>query len=199
LLPDARVVRRTASLRTWLYQIATRRCLDARRAAARSPAKAWDVPHTEPPEPTRLGEVVWLEPGRAAVGRFSAALFDAGRLFNLVPTRADGQPPFGAYLRASTGLRHGVGLYVLALDGERISALTRFENSVLPRFGLPRSLYSRTHHQVEDARGNAGSAYRTSDRSSAVSRTVVGRSRTAARTASATSTGGTSASSPTTR
>src|SRR5215218_11106044 len=51
-----------ASLRTWLYRIATNRCLNARRAAARRPAKAWDVPHVEPPEPTRLGEVVWLEP-----------------------------------------------------------------------------------------------------------------------------------------
>ena len=51
-----------ASLRTWLYQVATRRCLDARRAAARRPAKAWNVPHVQPPEPTRLGEVVWLQP-----------------------------------------------------------------------------------------------------------------------------------------
>ena len=25
-------------------------------------AAEWDVPHVEPPEPTRLGEVVWLEP-----------------------------------------------------------------------------------------------------------------------------------------
>jgi RNA polymerase sigma-70 factor (ECF subfamily) len=78
--------------------------------------------------------------GRDAVARFSAALFDAGRRFDLVPTRANGQPAFGAYLRAPTGVRHGVGLYVLALSGDRISALTRFENGVLPRFGLPRSL-----------------------------------------------------------
>ena len=51
-----------ASLRTWLYRIATNRCLDARRSASRRPAKEWDVPDVEPPEPTRLGEVVWLEP-----------------------------------------------------------------------------------------------------------------------------------------
>src|SRR2546430_7821886 len=51
-----------ASLRTWLYRIATNRCLNARRAASRRPAKEWDVPNVEPPEPTRLGEVVWLEP-----------------------------------------------------------------------------------------------------------------------------------------
>jgi RNA polymerase sigma factor (sigma-70 family) len=51
-----------ASLRTWLYRIATNRCLNARRAANRRPAKEWDIPGVEPPEPTRLGEVVWLEP-----------------------------------------------------------------------------------------------------------------------------------------
>ncbi|MGO9192189.1 MAG: RNA polymerase subunit sigma-70, partial [Streptosporangiaceae bacterium] len=51
-----------ASIRTWLYRIATNRCLDARRAASRRPAKEWDVPKVEPPEPTRLGEVVWLQP-----------------------------------------------------------------------------------------------------------------------------------------
>src|SRR5579862_4088603 len=51
-----------ASLRTWLYRIATNRCLDARRAASRRPARGWDVPRVEPPEPTRLGEVVWLQP-----------------------------------------------------------------------------------------------------------------------------------------
>ena len=44
-----------ASLRTWLYRIATNRCLDARRAASRRPAKEWNVPGVEPPEPTRLG------------------------------------------------------------------------------------------------------------------------------------------------
>jgi hypothetical protein len=29
---------------------------------ARRPAKEWDVPGVEPPPPTRLGEVPWLEP-----------------------------------------------------------------------------------------------------------------------------------------
>src|ERR687898_3334173 len=51
-----------ASLRTWLYRIATTRCLDARRAASRRPAMAWDVPGVEPPAPSGLGGVVWLEP-----------------------------------------------------------------------------------------------------------------------------------------
>ena len=51
-----------ASLRTWLYQIATNRCLNARRTASRRPAKDWDVPAVERLEPTRLGEILWREP-----------------------------------------------------------------------------------------------------------------------------------------
>jgi len=35
---------------------------DALRSARRRAAKEWDVPNVEPPEPTRLGEVVWLQP-----------------------------------------------------------------------------------------------------------------------------------------
>src|SRR5260370_26917557 len=31
-----------ASVRTWLYRIATNRCLNARRSASRRPAKEWD-------------------------------------------------------------------------------------------------------------------------------------------------------------
>ncbi len=51
-----------ASLRTWLYRIATNRCLNVRRTASRRPVTAWDVPDVDPPAPTRLGEVPWLEP-----------------------------------------------------------------------------------------------------------------------------------------
>jgi RNA polymerase sigma-70 factor (TIGR02960 family) len=272
-----------SSLRTWLYRIATNRCLNARRAASRRPAKEWDVPGTEPPEPTRLGEVVWLEPypdallanaidvlpgpearyeqtesislafmaalqvlpprqvavlilrdvlgfrarevaemldstvesvnsalkraraslqpklppadgrqpapapdskpeeavvakfadayesadlgalvalltddvfismppmpfeyeGRDAVSRFFAAIFGSGRRFDLVRTRANRQPAVGAYVRAPDGTSHGAGLFVLTLTGDRICAMTRFENTVLPSFGLPRSLLAR--------------------------------------------------------
>jgi len=272
-----------ASIRSWLYRIATNRCLNARRSASRRPAREWDMPEVEPPEPTRLGELVWLEPypdallegaigvplgpearyeqteaislafvtalqvlpprqlavlilrdvlgfhanevadmldstvesvnsalkraraslqrrqvptderepppapdstseqalvaefvrayesgdvdalvvlltddihlsmpsipleyqGRDVVGRLFASIFRSGRRVDLVPTRANGQPAFGAYLRASTGIRHGAGLFVLTLTGDRICAFTRFDNSVLPWFGLPRSLPSR--------------------------------------------------------
>jgi RNA polymerase sigma-70 factor (ECF subfamily) len=272
-----------ASLRTWLYKIATNRCLNALRSTRRRSAKGWDVPNVEPPEPTRLGDVVWLQPypdhllagaagvppdpearyeqteaislafmtalqmlpprqvaviilrdvlgfhasevadmldstvesvtsalkraraslqrrlplaagdrpppaagspaeeaivakfasawesadlealvalltddvfvsmppmpfeyaGRDVVARFCAILFGAGRRFDLVPARANGQPAFGVYLRAPDGIRHGTGLYVLTLAGDRICAMTRFESSVLSWFGLPRSLPSR--------------------------------------------------------
>jgi RNA polymerase sigma-70 factor (TIGR02960 family) len=274
-----------ASVRTWLYRIATNRCLNARRSASRRAAAEWNIPGVVPPEPTRLGEVVWLEPfpdalladggtngmplgpearyeqaeaislafvtalqvlpprqvavlvlrdvlgfhasevaamlgvsvesvnsalkraraslerrrpaaaghqpppapgspaedaivakfvsawesadldalvtlltddafvsmppipfeyeGRDAVAAFCASLLGAGRRFDLVPTRANGQPAFGTYLRAPAGDRHGTGLYVLTLTGDRICAMTRFEASVLPWFGLPRSLPGR--------------------------------------------------------
>jgi RNA polymerase sigma-70 factor (ECF subfamily) len=272
-----------ASLRTWLYRIATNRCLNARRSASRRPAKVWDVPRVDPPEPTRFGEVLWLEPypdalleggidiplgpearyeqtesialafvtalqllpprqlgvlvlrdvlgfpasevadmmgstvesvnsalkraradlqrqessgtdleppptpgsrsedaivakfvsawetadlaalvtlltdnvfvsmppmpfeyeGRDAAARFCASIFGSGRRFDLVPTRANGQPAFGAYVRGPDGVSHGAGLFVLALAGHQICAMTRFENTVLPSFGLPRSLPSR--------------------------------------------------------
>jgi hypothetical protein len=39
--------------------------------------------------------------------------------------------------------RRGVGLYVLTLADDRIRAMTRFENTALPWFGLPRSLPAR--------------------------------------------------------
>ncbi|MGN6796159.1 MAG: RNA polymerase subunit sigma-70, partial [Streptosporangiaceae bacterium] len=272
-----------ASIRTWLYRIATNRCLNALRSASRRPAKEWDIPKVVPPEPTRLGEVVWLEPfpdalmqgaidmppgpearyeqteaislafvtalqvlpprqlavlilrdvlgfhanevadmldstvesvnsalkrarasmqrrrapsdgqetapdpgspaedalvarfvsayesadldavvalltddvfmsmppmpleyeGLDVVARFCAGILGPGRRFDLVPTRANGQPAFGSYLRTSAGVSHGTGLIVLTLSGDRICAMSRFENSVLPWFGLPRTLPSR--------------------------------------------------------
>ena len=272
-----------ASVRTWLYRIATNRCLNARRAAGRRQAKEWDVAGVQPPEPTRLGEVVWLQPfpdtrleggadlapgpearveqseaislafvtalqllpprqlaalvlrdvlgfpaaevaemldstvdsvnsalkrARAAVARrrsaaadegpapvagspteeavvsafvrayeagdidalvalltddvfvsmppmpfeyegreaarlFCDLIFRDGRRFDLAPTRANGQPAFGLYLHAPDGRRHAAGFLVLTLAGDRVSAMTRFENGLLPWFGLPRTLPPR--------------------------------------------------------
>ena len=74
--------------------------------------------------------------------RFHALVaFANTRRWQLVPTRANGQPAFGAYVRnPSGGPSHAMGLLVLTLSGDRISAITRFDTSVLPRFGLPRTL-----------------------------------------------------------
>ena len=112
--------------------------------------RAWESAHLEALVALLTADVNMSMPpmpfeyeGRDVVARFCASIFRAGRRFDLVPTRANGQPAFGAYLRAANGISHGVGLYVLTLAGERICALTRFENTVLPSFGLPRSLPSR--------------------------------------------------------
>src|SRR5215207_5373856 len=48
-----------ASVRAWLYQIATNRALDALRAGRRRPG---DQQMPRLPEPTRWSEPVWLEP-----------------------------------------------------------------------------------------------------------------------------------------
>jgi hypothetical protein len=69
--------------------------------------------------------------------------FAAGRRYGLVPTRANGQPAFGVYLRGPAGIRHAAAFYVLTLAGGQICGMTRFEASVLPWFGLPRSLPGR--------------------------------------------------------
>jgi RNA polymerase sigma-70 factor (TIGR02960 family) len=49
-----------ASVRAWLYRIATNRSLDALRASSRRPEDLQRM--TEMPEPTRYGEAVWLQP-----------------------------------------------------------------------------------------------------------------------------------------
>lgn len=52
-----------SSLRTWLYRIATNRCLNALRDRERRPQEVAPPPGTpEPPPPTRLSEPLWLEP-----------------------------------------------------------------------------------------------------------------------------------------
>ena len=49
-----------ASMRSWLYRVATNRCLNALRARGRRPQEV--PPMVEPPEPTRRTEPTWLEP-----------------------------------------------------------------------------------------------------------------------------------------
>jgi RNA polymerase sigma-70 factor (TIGR02960 family) len=271
-----------SSVRLWLYQIATRRCLNALRSVSRRPQADWPPPGVELPEPTRVGEVVWLEPypdvllaglpeaapgpearyeaaeaisvafvtalqllpprqravlilrdvlgyraseaaeildcteesvtsalkraraalqhqrsrsadhgppppgsareqelvrrftdayqagdvpavvalltddvwlvmppmplqyqGREQVARFLAATgLRAGRAARLVPTRANGQPAFGLYVRdPHAQVAHAGGILVLTLAGSQITALTGFlDSGMLPLFGLPRTV-----------------------------------------------------------
>jgi RNA polymerase sigma-70 factor (ECF subfamily) len=80
--------------------------------------------------------------GTAVARRFFESLiFRPGRTYRLVPTRANGQPAFGVYLRdQTTGVFHVNGMLVLTLAGNRIRAMTRFDNTPIGRFGLPRRL-----------------------------------------------------------
>ena len=50
-----------ASVRTWLYRIATNRCLNALRDATRRPDESPAMPPNRP-EPTRVGDPLWLQP-----------------------------------------------------------------------------------------------------------------------------------------
>ena len=90
---------------------------------------------TMPPEPLEYQ-------GPAAIAGFLSSVPAGGRLdqFVLIPTRANGQPAFGCYLRdPHAPVAHAYGLMVLTLHGERIGAITGFpDTGVFPHFGLPR-------------------------------------------------------------
>jgi RNA polymerase sigma-70 factor (TIGR02960 family) len=72
---------------------------------------------------------------------FAAVTFRPGRVYRVVPTRANGQPAFGLYL-ADTRARvyRAYCLLVITTAGDHITALTAFSTDVMPRFGLPRTL-----------------------------------------------------------
>jgi RNA polymerase sigma-70 factor (ECF subfamily) len=82
--------------------------------------------------------------GRATAAQFLRAISFRGgaRSYRLIATRANGQPAFGCYVRDTRApISHAHGLIVLTLAGDGICAVTRFmDNSVLPRFGMPRTL-----------------------------------------------------------
>ena len=92
---------------------------------------------TMPPEPLEYQ-------GPVAIAGFLSTVPAGGRLemFRLVPTRANGQPAFGCYLRdAQAPVAHAYGLMVLTLRGDRVAAITGFpDTSVFRYFGLPRTL-----------------------------------------------------------
>jgi RNA polymerase sigma-70 factor (ECF subfamily) len=92
-----------------------------------------DATFSMPPRPN------WYR-GRAAIGAFLAALPLSGRWrWRHVPTRANGQLSFGAYLLDAAGSGHAHAIQVLAVDtNARISDITVFHTpEAFARFGLP--------------------------------------------------------------
>jgi RNA polymerase sigma-70 factor (TIGR02960 family) len=78
--------------------------------------------------------------GRELACRFFTAIW-GNRSYRLIPARANGQPAFALYVRdPQARVAHANGLLVATLAGPQICVLTRFDNSVLPGFGLPRTL-----------------------------------------------------------
>jgi RNA polymerase sigma-70 factor (TIGR02960 family) len=98
---------------------------------------AEDIKLTMPPHPLEYQ-------GRDLAARYLATTaFRPGRRSRLIPARANGQPAFGVYIQdPQAAITHAAGLIVLTLAGDKISAMTAFDTSVLPHFGLPRTLPS---------------------------------------------------------
>jgi RNA polymerase sigma-70 factor, ECF subfamily len=91
---------------------------------------------TMPPEPYEYQ-------GRSAIrGLLLNMEVRRGVPLRLIPTRANTQPAFGCYLPSpQADIARPYGLFVLTLQGDKISAITRFtDSSVFPHFGLPRML-----------------------------------------------------------
>ena len=79
--------------------------------------------------------------GPAAAARVFEAIFARDWSYRLIDTRANGQPAFGVYVRdPATGVFHANGMLVVTLAGDLIRAMTRFDNSGIAKFGLPRRL-----------------------------------------------------------
>jgi RNA polymerase sigma-70 factor (TIGR02960 family) len=72
---------------------------------------------------------------------FAAVILRPGRSYRTVPTRANRQPALGTYMAdPHTGVYRAYGLLVVTIAGDRITAVSGFGASVMPRFGLPRTL-----------------------------------------------------------
>ena len=93
-----------------------------------------DVRLTMPPLPLEFI-------GRQEAKRFYAIVAARPGRRRLVPTRANGQPALAFYSRDPTGgVFRATSLMVVTLEGRGVTALTRFDPSVLSHFGLPRIL-----------------------------------------------------------
>jgi RNA polymerase sigma-70 factor (ECF subfamily) len=136
-----------ASLRVWLYRIATNRCLNALRDRGRRPKTHGGPAMVEPPEPTRLGEPLWLEPypdallaGTGDGSRDPEARYEATEATTLAFVTALQYLP--ARQRSVLVLRDVVGLHArevaAILDSTEASvkgALQRARATLRERFG----------------------------------------------------------------
>jgi RNA polymerase sigma-70 factor (ECF subfamily) len=88
-----------------------------------------------PPEPFEFR-------GPRAIAGFLQELPFWGRDLKVIPTRANNQPAFVYYTPDPCApIWRAVGIMVLALDGDRVCAITRFaSHGLLARFGIPRTL-----------------------------------------------------------
>ena len=72
---------------------------------------------------------------------FAAVSFRPGRIYRVVPTRANGQPALGLYLAdPHASVYRAYCLLVITTAGDHITAITSFSTNVITRFGLPRTL-----------------------------------------------------------
>ena len=92
--------------------------------------------------------------GREAAMRFCDLIFRDGRRFDLVPTRANGQPAFGLYLHAPDGRRHAAGFLVITLvrrPGLRDDPLRERPAALVRATANPAAARSRGPHQTHSA------------------------------------------------
>jgi RNA polymerase sigma-70 factor (TIGR02960 family) len=79
--------------------------------------------------------------GRQAAARFFTAIMSPGQDLRYVITRANGQPAFAAYVADPVSRAwRSAGLIVIAVEGDEVSEVIRFDAAVLASFGLPRIL-----------------------------------------------------------
>src|ERR1700722_7267933 len=148
-----------SSLGVWLFQIATRRCLNALRSASRRPPLDWPPPGLELPEPTRLGEVTWLEPypdvlleGLADAAPGPEAQYEASEAISGAFITAP--PLLPPRQRAVLIMRDVLGLRA----GEAAGILDSTEESVTSALKRARAALRYWRAQPADAEPPAGSA-----------------------------------------
>jgi RNA polymerase sigma-70 factor (TIGR02960 family) len=81
--------------------------------------------------------------GRQPIAEFMRKVTFRGgvRSYRLIPTYANGQPAYGLYgYDHNEPVGHARGILVLTIHDDRISAITRFDTSSLPYFGLAETL-----------------------------------------------------------